>query len=73
MENSKENVYTDVRVQRVRLRRTSQKKGILHTPTTQRLDITQNGLTEWLQTRFFFFFFGREEGVVGCFLKYQYM
>ena len=50
MENSMENVYTDVRVQRVDLRRTSQKKGILHTPTTHRLDITQNGDTEWLQT-----------------------
>ena len=45
MENSKENVYTDVRVQRVKLRRTSQKKGMLYKPTTQRLDITQNGLT----------------------------
>ena len=46
MENSKENVYTDVRVQRVKLRRTSQKKGMLYNPrTTQRLDIAQNGLT----------------------------
>ena len=59
MENSKENVYTDGRVQRVKLRRTSQKKGMLYKPTTQRLDITQNSLTQWLQTRFFFWGGGR--------------